>query len=243
MKKHLAILSTGALAAGLFALPASAHQGESGIIQVVTPAEGATVGSIFTVTVKVDTEVRCQLPSQIFLTSQESAQQPEALASFVIPSLPVYVQSNNPSYTYRVNTAEAYGFDPEGGSVPRVPPAGRYDVVVASDDEQCDYAFGHSGVFSLAYQTQPVAAPKAKPSVAPQVAQKVLATPSPSPSVAPVMATPTAEVKSDESEIDPMVALILGALLGAAILALAEVSAVEYRKKHGLKGDVTKRKK
>lgn len=60
-------------------------------------------------------------------------------------------------------------------------------------------------------------------------------TPSLAPTVRPAaVATPTATPASAASTntISPWVVLLLGALIGAALLSLAEVSALSYQKKH-----------
>jgi hypothetical protein len=91
----------------------------------------------------------------------------------------------------------------------------------------------------ITYTYQPTASAQSNQAA---VAKSSTPTPTPSPSVTPVMATPTPEAASGQG-VNPTTALILGALLGAALLSLAEVSALEYRKKHGRAGDIAKRNK
>ncbi len=61
-----------------------------------------------------------------------------------------------------------------------------------------------------------------------------VATPSiaPTASAAAVASTAPAPVANADNTISPLLVLLFGALIGAALLSLAEVSALSYQKKH-----------
>lgn len=247
-KRTVTSVSILALAAGLANAPLVLAQTDYTDVnlQISTPSDNATVGSVIKVNGAMDSA--CQLSDSVYLEDNVNSgsinyrapYDPKGSHSYSISAAPV-VSGN--TFTYTIDLSKAY-WNREGDLIPQVPQPGQAEIYVSTNytsEQTCYGSASRKVTIQYPEVVQPTQAQKPKP-VPSAIAQQLAPTSSPSPSVKPVMATPTAEVKSENNELDPMAALLLGALLGAAILALAEVSAVEYRKKHGLKGDVAKRK-
>lgn len=222
MKRQFAFTFVLLLALGFGGSVAFAQEG-GGTVEIINPKDGGTVGTNFTVTGTVDGN--CELGSEVLLLPQTGND--ESGTAYLIYSQPTETATG---FTYRINVAEAYKTEGLGELTPAVPPAGSYKLEIYSTSLNCN---APSVGVNLAYSTQPASAPKTKPSLPPQVAQRI-ATPTPTPSATPSESPALIVTVEEESNtIDPVWVFLAGALIGAALLSLSEVSAVSYLKKHG----------
>lgn len=256
MKKPLAILVAGTLMAGVFVLPVAAQESQDPEeypeyecnsdqitnYKITLPAPGATVGRTFalkgSITPSVDDiqYVNIEIDGQAYVDPRNRTHDPN---DYTQPYFyPFTDAQGNFDLTIDLsgnNVLEQYVF--EGGVYKTIRSpiaAGTHKLRVGFDGYFCS-----NGPAEQTFILQD-AAPKTVAQTAPryQQAPKPAPSASPSPSVAPVMATPATETAG--SSLNPAVALALGALLGAAILALAEVSALEYKRKHGARKQLKK---
>jgi hypothetical protein len=236
MKRQIAILAAGILMAGVFVLPVSAQEDPGPCSNVATtvslPTNNSTVGRVFTVQGKIKQTIQGGAeyqngPIVIFIDD----------GFYILPE-----RRGNPD-----KQGEIFPLTRADGSFTVSIDLNGNSVIEQSDGSEKSVSDGKHVLRVSGYGDGCQAAPPAEvtlnvQSAAPaaarvvtQTTQKPLPalTPTPSPSIAPVMASSSPEAKTGGASLNPAVALGLGALLGAAILALAEVSALEYRRKHG----------
>jgi hypothetical protein len=246
MKKQLATVAAGTLMAGVFILPASAQNDFRDItVTINQPQPNTTVGSKFTVTGTLSDS--CPISDTVFLYDHVDSgsdnyarpYDPNDSHSYSVYS-PVTINGN--TFTYTVDLSKAY-WNASGEQVPQVPQPGKANFYFSTEPYYNECYGSASVALNIQYPTpvQPTQAQKPKPVPSAIAKAEASPTPSPSPSIAPVMASASPGADTAGASLNPGVALALGALLGAAFLALAEVSALEYRKKHGPSGDLTKR--
>lgn len=98
--------------------------------------------------------------------------------------------------------------------------AGKLTITVQSQAAGCEatVTYNYQPSQTVAAETTPTATP----------------TPTPTPTLTPSASASPATAAATNT-ISPLMVFLIGALLGAALLSLAEVSAVSYLKKHGKK--------
>lgn len=184
-------------------------------VAITSPSANSTVSSIFTLT-GTATPV-CRLSNNVFASDNQ--------VSGTIESIP---QRSGNRFTYTVNTAKVLTRD---GLDPYTLKAGKIELTVYADDPGCDYDY-ESVILTLQYPAAPPPPQAQKKQVeVPAKVEQAVASPSPSPT--PLVINEAPAVKdSFFDKLDSPWWLVLGALLGAALLGLAQYTAHRYHLNH-----------